>query len=173
MVPGDTLPAVVMTQTSDWRLAWDPELNPTGIVICQNLDLDENALIRMQVDAIQRFFATQDWRQPSLVYIDEGHDFYGSNAVARYGTAIQRSFRAGAEKGMASMLGMQRPKTVNLQTLTESNVCYLFHIKFKEDLKRLQEMGMPLLADTPSTESHQFRFYRDDHMYPNPIKLRR
>lgn len=171
MVPGDVLPAVVLSDVRDWSLAWDRELNPSGIVIAQNLTLDEGPLIRFQVECITRFFDSQYYKEPSLVYVDEGHDFFGANSTARYGTAIQRCFRAGAEKGMASCLGIQRPKTVNLQTLTESNVCYLFHIKFREDLKRLGEMGMPPLSDSPPPESHRFLFFRDDHLYPKPIRL--
>lgn len=171
MVPGDELPATVLSDARDWHLAWDPQLNPSGIVIAQNLKADEPSNIRFQVECVSAFFETQFYKQPSLLYIDEGHDFFGPNANARFGTAIQRCFRAGAEKGMASCLGIQRPKTVNLQTLTESNVCYLFHIKFREDLKRLGEMGMPPLADSPPAESHRFMFFRDDHLYPKPIRL--
>ena len=171
MVPGDILPAVVLSDVRDWKLAWDPDLNPSGIVIAQNLKAEEHELVRFQVACITQFFESQYYKQPSLLYIDEGHDFFGANSTARYGTAIQRCFRAGAEKGMASCLGIQRPKTVNLQTLTESNVCYLFHIKFREDLKRLGEMGMPPLSDSPPAESHRFMFFRDDHLYPQPIRL--
>lgn len=171
MVPGDELPATILSDARDWNLAWDEDLNRSGIVIAQNLKAEENELVRFQVQCITKFFETQYYKQPSLLYIDEGHDFFGANSTARYGTAIQRCFRAGAEKGMASCLGIQRPKTVNLQTLTESNVLYLFHIKFKEDLKRLGEMGLPELSDSPPVESHQFRFFRDDVLYPKPIRL--
>jgi hypothetical protein len=171
MVPGDTLPAMLLSDMRNWDLCWDRELNPSGIVIAQNLKLDEGPLVRFQVSAITQFFESQFYKEPSLVYIDEGHDFFGANATARYGTAIQRCFRAGAEKGMASCLGVQRPKTVNLQTLTESNVLYLFHIKFREDLKRLGEMGLPPLSDSPPANSHRFLFFRDDHLYPKPLRL--
>jgi hypothetical protein len=170
MVPGDLLPGVVLSRPKDWDLAWDRELNPTGIVVSQNMDMDEATLVRYQVAMIAKFFETQYWKEPSLLYIDEGHDFFGANATARYGSAIQRCFRAGAEKGMASLLGIQRPKTVNLQTLTESNVCYLFHIKFREDLKRLGEMGMTV-RESPPVDSHQFFFFRDDKLYPQAVKL--
>jgi hypothetical protein len=171
MVPGDTLPAAVLSRPQDWRLAWDRDLNPSGIVIAQNLSLTEGALVRFQVRMIERFLETQYWREPSLVYVDEGHDFFGANATARYGTSIQRCYRAGAEQGMASLLGIQRPKTVNLQTLTECNVAYLFHIKFREDLKRLAEMGM-VVDDSPPAESHRFRFFQDDKLHPKPIIIR-
>ena len=172
MVPGDLLPATILTKLSDWSLAWDPQLNPTGMVISQNLDLEEAQLVRFQVQVMQRFLATQDYRQPSLLYIDEGHDFFGGNATARFGTIIQRNFRAGAEQGMSSLLGMQRPKTVNLQTLTESNILYLFHIKFTEDLKRLAEMGLTIRPEqVPEEESHRFLYGRSSRLYPKPFTL--
>jgi hypothetical protein len=171
MVKGDTLDAVILSRPQDWRLAWDRDLNPSGIVVVQNLDLKELQNVRFQVAMIERFFESQYWREPSLMYVDEGHDFFGANATARFGTAIQRCYRAGAEKGITSLLGIQRPRTVNLQTLTECNVAYLFHIKFREDLKRLREMGM-VVEDSPEAESHRFLFFKDDVLYHKELKLR-
>jgi hypothetical protein len=103
--------------------------------------------------------------------VDEGHDFYGPTGMALHGDAIQKCFRAGAEQGMTSLLGMQRPKTVNLQILTEANVCYLFHIKFKSDLKRLAEMGMEV-DDSPADESYRFRYFRGSSLHPKELKIR-
>jgi hypothetical protein len=173
MVPGDTLDAAILTRPQDWRLAWDEELNPSGLVIVQNFDLKGRANVRFQVAMLEKFLETQYWRQPSLMYVDEGHDFFGQNATAYFGTAIQECYRAGAEQGMASMLGIQRPKTVNLQTLTECNVCHLFYIKFVTDLKRLGEMGMYVdRDDMPKQFSHEFLYFRDGQLYPKRIKLR-
>lgn len=172
MVPGDELDAVVLSRPQDWPLAWDRQLNPSGIVIVQNLDLEGDAKVRFQVGMIKRFLATQFHRQPSLMYVDEGHDFYGPTGNAKFGTAIQECFRAGAEQGMSSLFGVQRPKTINMQILTESNICYLFHMKFTGDLKRLLEMGMEV-DETPEEGSHRFRFFRGGRLHPKELKLRK
>src|SRR4029077_5472645 len=171
MVPGDVLDAAILSRPQDWRLAWDRELNPSGIVIVQNLDLKGRQKVRFQVAALEQFLSSQYWKEPSLMYVDEGHDFFGQNATAFYGTAIQECYRAGAEQGMSSLLGIQRPKTVNLQTLTECNLAYLFYIKFRTDLKRLGEMGMTV-EQTPEEESYRFLFFRDGKLYPKEVKLR-
>jgi hypothetical protein len=171
MVPGDTLDAAILSRPQDWRLAWDRDLNPSGIVIVQNLDLSGPAKVRFQVGMIQKFLDTQYWRQPSLMYVDEGHDFYGPTGMAKYGSAIQECYRAGAEQGLSSLLGIQRPKTVNMQIMTEANLCYLFHIKFKADLKRLLEMGMAV-NECPEEGSHRFLHFRDSKLYPKELKLR-
>jgi hypothetical protein len=171
MVPGDTLNATLLTDIKHWDLAWDRTLNPSGIVIAQNLTLDEADNVRFQVEAATRYLDSQFYKQPSLIYVDEGHDFFGGNAMARYGTALQRCYRAGAEQGMSSLLGAQRPKTITMQTLTESNLLYLFRIKFAEDVKRLREMGAPPDIQAP-VKPHRFRFMRDDDLYPSELKVR-
>jgi hypothetical protein len=169
-VTGDTIRGVILSSPKDWELAWDKRLNPYQTVILQSPKLNEDAHVRFQVSQIARYFETQKAGMQSLLYVDEGMDFYGPTGNARYGNAIQRCFRAGAEKGMASLLGIQRPKTVNLQTLTEANVLYLFMLRFEADIKRLQEMGYPPKETCPDTE-HVFRYMRNGRLYPNLLTL--
>jgi hypothetical protein len=153
-------------------LAWDRKINPHGIVIAQRLDLSEEdpQLIRWQVAIIKKFLATQRHDIPSLLVIDEGMDFFGPTGNALYSNVIQKCWRAGGEKGMSCLIGVQRPKTINLQMLTESNLLYLFHISFDSDLKRLQEMGLPSDVESPIEKFH-FLFMKDDRLYPRPLKL--
>jgi hypothetical protein len=171
-VKGDTLPGVILDNIKDWNLAWDRKINPHGIVIAQRLDLEEEdpALIKWQVSIIRKFLATQKHDIPSLLVVDEGMDFFGPTGNALYSTVIQKCWRAGGEKGMSCLIGVQRPKTINLQMLTESNLLYLFHISFDSDLKRLQEMGLPDYVESP-TEKYEFLFMKDDRLYPRPLKL--
>ncbi|MGH7239169.1 MAG: hypothetical protein ACREHG_03775 [Candidatus Saccharimonadales bacterium] len=129
--------------------------------------------VTLHCEAMEKFLETQHYKRPSLMYIDEGHDFYGPTGVAKHSDVIQRSYRSGAERGMSTLLGTQRPKTINLQILTEANLLYLFHIAFREDLKRLYEMGVPQsLTTLPESGSHAFRFYRDDKLYRKPIRIK-
>lgn len=173
-VKGDTLDgAVILDNDKDWNLAWDPDLNRSGVVIAQRQDMESGSpqQIAWMVGVIRRFFDTQDPRQPSLLYVDEGMDFFGPTGNALHGNAIQRCFRGGGERGMSCLLGLQRPKTVSLQVLTESNVLYLFHLRYEEDTKRLYEMGFPRGVSSPSVP-YDFLFFRDDHLYPKPLRLR-
>jgi hypothetical protein len=173
-VKGDTLPAVALDNLKDWNLAWDREQNPQGIVISQRLDLEEEdqRLVRWQVLVIKRFLSTQRPDVPSLLVIDEGMDFFGPSGNALYSNVIQRCWRAGGEKGMSCLIGVQRPKTINLQMLTESNLLYLFHMAYEEDLKRLQEMGFPRNVGAPGPkQKYEFLFLKDGELYPKPLKL--
>lgn len=171
-VKGDRLAnSVVMTNDDQWGMAFDPNISDR-LVIAQRMDLDFRALIRWQVDNVARFLATQDSRYPSLLYVDEGMDFFGPTGVAREGEAIQLCYRTGREKGLASLIGVQRPKTISLQCLTESNVGYFFAINFLEDVKRLREMGFPPAVPMPE-ENHKFLYYRDGKVYSKYLKVRK
>ncbi|MGH7239272.1 MAG: hypothetical protein ACREHG_04295 [Candidatus Saccharimonadales bacterium] len=169
-VPGDTLPATVLSSLADWSLAWDHKINPRGIVVSQRLDLEEKPLVLWQLAVIKQFLASQRHDVPSLLVIDEGMDFFGPTGNAYYSNVIQRCWRAGGEKGMACLIGVQRPKTINLQLLTESNMLYLFHIAYDQDLKRLQEMGFPSGIDSPDRK-YRFLFMRTSKLYPKPIVI--
>lgn len=171
-VKGDRLPhSVVMTNDDQWGMAFDPNISDR-LVIAQRMDLDFRSLIRWQVGNIQRMLDTQDSRYPSLIYIDEGMDFFGPSGVARDGDAVQRTVRTGREMGLASLIGVQRPKAINLQCLTEANVGYFFAINFLEDVKRLREMGFPTSVPLPDV-NHKFLYFRDGKVYSKYLKVRK
>ncbi len=171
-VKGDRLPhSVVMRNSDEWAMAFDPDIN-RRLVIAQRNDLDFLSLIRWQTSLIDKFYATQDFEHPSLLYIDEGMDFFGPTGNALYSSAIQRCFRAGREKGLASLIGVQRPRTINLQCLTESNVLYLFAINFGEDMKRLREMGFPRDVPAPR-DNHKFLYFRDGKVFNRYLKIKK
>lgn len=104
---------------------------------------------------------------PTLLVIDEGMDFFGPTGNGIHGDIVQRCWRAGGEKGMACLIGVQRPKSINLQMLTESNLLYLFHLSNEDDVKRLWEMGLPK-GVVPPIEKYKFIFFKDDVLYRNP-----
>lgn len=171
-VRGDKLPhSVVLTDEDQWGLAFDVDISDR-LVIAQRFDLSFRDLIAWQVRNIERFFDTQDYRYPSLLYIDEGMDFFGPTGIAREGDAVQRCYRAGREKGLATLMGVQRPKSLNLQCLTESNVLYLFAINYEADVKRLNEMGFPLGVGAPR-DNHKFLYYRDGVLFNRYLKVRK
>lgn len=161
---GDTLPgSYALSEWSDWDLVWDRDLNPSQIVIVQRLDATLAHNLPFQIAVAERFFKSQSARRPSLIYYDEGMDFFTPTATARGGSDIvQRCFRAGREKGLASLIGAQRPIGINLQCLTELNYLALFRINYLRDMRRLHEMGWPEKVRPPTYEqSHTFRLWRE------------
>lgn len=165
---GDVIPnSRLVSHTNEWDLAWQ---TGEGVVIIQNSKLETNELVQWCVNRMQAFFNTQTHKTPSLLVIDEGMDFFGPTGTGRYGDIVQRSVRAGGEKGLASLTLVQRPKTINLQVLTESNYLMLFHIKFAQDMKRLQEMGVPASLKAPSEKKH-FALWRNDRLLTKDATL--
>lgn len=169
LAKGDTIPgSMQLSRASDWPLVWDRDTNPSQSVIVQRLRGSMADNIRFQVGFLERFFQTQDARRPSLVYLDEGMDFFTGSASARGGSDIvQRCFRAGRERNLSTLIGVQRPISINLQCLTETSWCALFRINFRNDVKRLWEMGWPNDTGPPTysevREKGQglFRLWRD------------
>ncbi len=94
---GDTIKgSVSLSRLTDWPLAWDKDLNPSQTVIVQRLEGTLADNVRFQVAFAERFFSTQRASRPSLLYLDEGMDFFTTSAGARGGSDIvQRCFRAG------------------------------------------------------------------------------
>ena len=85
---------------------------------------------------------------------------------------VQRCFRAGGEKGLTSLIGVQRPKGINLQCLTETSYCACFRFNFADDMKRLAEMGWPKDVPPPGyDEPYMFRLWRAQ-FGPNAPKFR-
>lgn len=158
----------LVSHSSEWDMAWE---TGDGVVLLQNADLDTNDLIRWCVEMMSKFFRSQKIKEPSLLVIDEGMDFFGSTGNSKYGDIVQRSVRAGREKGMATLICVQRPKTINLQVVTEASALMLFRIDFLGDMKRLQEMGIP--KDVyPPTQDYHFVFWKDRKLLARDAMLR-
>lgn len=90
--------------------------------------------------------------QPTLLYVDETYDLaHGSAGIVD--RRLLRTVRAGRERNMAVLMGAQRPRSIPLPILTESNRLYVFNLEFDEDIKYLQKHGAQLRA-VPS--GHEF-----------------
>lgn len=100
------------------------------------------------------FFRLTTTRKPGLLYVDEMYDvMHGTNADA----AILRAIRAGRERGLAVLVGAQRPRWIPLSILTECTVFYTFHLEYVDDVKYLRRFGPPL-EHIPT--AHDFDVYR-------------
>lgn len=165
MGPGDFIPgAVAMSRGNEWGLAWDRDNNPTQTVILQCIDGSHAANVMFQTECAKRYFSELDIRRPSLIYYDEGHDFFTQSGSSYNADIIQRGYRAGRERGLTSLIGFQRPIGFNLQCLTETNYCALFYIKYRKDMRRLHEMGWPENVPPPDEtdfENHVFKLWRE------------
>lgn len=166
--------AKVLNRARDFKDAWDKSSSKTygNIIIAQNLELRTSKpnLVSWQSLLMEEYFGMLDTHKPSLLYIDEGMDFFTERGYNRGSDIIQTFYRAGRELGGTALIAVQRPKTINIQTLTESNVMYLFQIRFTEDMKRLREMGVPMSVRPPK-QKKKFIFFRDEIVYPNELML--
>lgn len=160
MAKGDTIEgSISCARLQDWSLAWDKDNNPSQTVIFQRIDAEQEDNIRYQIACANLLFRTQNANRPTLAYFDEGMDFFNATSGAKGGSdVIQRMCRSGGERNLATLIGMQRPKGINIQTLSEMSKAYVFRLLFEEDYKRLLDMGWPPNASPPEA-AHVFRFW--------------
>ena len=178
-VKGDEIAgSMLMDDMRDWNLVWDKDVNPSRTVVVQAPHgSTSRAKVLLSLRAAERFFDTQDARRPSLIYFDEGMDFFTTSGSARDNSdVVQRCFRAGRELNLTSLIGVQRPKGINLQCLTETSYCALYRINFADDVKRLHEMGWPKNVQAPEygpdgQETHVFRLWREGRPGAAPYRL--
>lgn len=174
MVEGDEIDAVLLDNRAQWKLAWDPRVNPSRTVMLQpdiRKHYDEDSVIAWQVGCISQYFRTLKPSIPSLLYIDEGMDFFGPNGYAKQGDIIQRCYRAGRERGLVTVMAVQRPACITVQAMSESNVKYLFALGSDDDFLKLRKLGLPRDV-RPVEEDYLFRMIRNRKLYPKLLTLK-
>ena len=175
-VKGDTIRGVVLDDPAHWDLVWNPNQNPWQTVIAQAPEREEDWVVWVCQRAIDRLFETQHPNRPTLSYIDEGLSFFGPTGLGKQGSGIQRSYRAGREKGLASLLGSQRPKQISPQTKTEANVVFAFRMNSAKDTRDLaDDLGLePPPYDFDASDKYRFWAWRDaELMSHRPLMLPR
>jgi len=170
MAKGDTIKgSVALSDMDDWPLVWSRDVNPSQTVICQRIQrgwkdrrATQSATVSFALACMERFYASASAHTQSLLYIDEGHDFFSPNGTARGSDIIQRCYRAGREIGLTELTGFQRPVGLNLQMMTELNYLALFRINYEKDARRLVEYGWPLGTGPPTyDEKYHFKLWRE------------
>lgn len=105
--------------------------------------------------------------------VDELADFYGPNGQPIRGGGsdpILRAVRAGRERGMAILTGIQRPKAIPIQIKSELTKIYLFRLEDNDDIKGLQGSGLPSTI-MPPEKDHVFYYYNKPKRSGQLMKL--
>lgn len=90
-----------------------------------------------------RLFRASGQRRPTLLYIDELYDLaHGQSGIVD--RRLLRTIRTGRELNMAVLVGAQRPRSIPIPTLTESNRIYVFQLDYLEDVKYLRQHAVAL-----------------------------
>ena len=124
-----------------FRGLWDREKHPGEIAIMQG---DDPAQWKMMNELMHEFVAQQASGREKLIVVDEGLDFYQRNTLgidARK-DVILRTARAGGERNIGLMLGAHRPHGIPPLLNTLSSRVTLFHLRYRQDMKYLWEMGV-------------------------------
>lgn len=174
MVEGDTIDAMLMDSDDQWVLVWDENVNPSHTVLLQpdiSQDYSQDAEISRQVRILSKYFRTLNPNVVSMLYIDEGMDFFGPTGHAKYGTIIDRAYRAGRERGLITLMAVQRPACISQLSMSESNVKYLFALGNDEDFKRMYQKGFPENVEKVE-QDYCFRLLRNRQVYPKLLTLK-
>lgn len=125
-----------------FRGMWDVEKYPGEIVIMQGGTRPD----RERMVALMRSFVDKKLKdRERLVIVDEGLDFYESNAgsINWRDDVLVHIARAGGERNIGLFFGAHRPYGVPRLLNTMSNRVTLFHLVYRNDMRLLNDMGIP------------------------------
>lgn len=130
--------SVLVTDPADMEEIWS--LGHRIVVAQADTEKDFPAI----VECAHIFYDQSRASRPQLLAVDETSDFFRTN-TARVGASdsLLRTARAGRERGLGGIYGMQRTKGVPPQLLEEMSKLYLFRVDYTADVGRLKEMGAP------------------------------
>lgn len=104
-------------------------------------------------------FEIADDKDANLAVFDEVRHFYRGGSGSTF-DPILRIWCAGAEKNIAGLGTLQRPKGTPVELRTELTCLYLFDLAYIEDVEHWAEMGLPEgFAPPPPDERYAFSFY--------------
>lgn len=141
---GPTLPNSVRVELESahpFRGLWDYKNHPGEVAIMQS---DEPDMWKTMNNLMHEFVSAQFSGRERLIVVDEGLDFYQRNTLgidARK-DIILRTARAGGERNIGLMLGAHRPHGIPPLLNTLSSRVSLFHLRYRGDMKYLNEMGV-------------------------------
>lgn len=123
-----------------------------------------------------QFYQEARTSRPQLLYADEMMDFFGQNGQPIPGLGddrdvILRTARAGRERGLGLLAGMQRPKGVPITVVQELSRLYLFRLDNEGDMERLWDLGIPTTVYPPE-HNKAFVYWRRGHPGHRMLQLR-
>lgn len=123
-----------------FRGLWNYDKHPAEVGVMQSDDPD---MWKVMNGLMHEFTAVKQKRERLLV-VDEGLDFYQRNTLGidSRKDVVLRSARAGGERNIGLLFGAHRPHGIPPLLNTLSSRVTLFHLRYKQDMKYLWEMGV-------------------------------
>jgi hypothetical protein len=132
-----------------WRLGFNCAIAQTG-------DVAMRAWLRAYA---HEFYENSKDKYSQIVDADETSDFYGSTGLASRDDPLLKIVRAGRERNVAFAGAAQRPRGLPHSFLTELSEVFIFTLASTDDLKFLEDMGLPGDVPVPE-EDHVFYHFR-------------
>jgi DNA helicase HerA-like ATPase len=120
-------------------------------------------------DAQDAFFAWVYHREYTRLYIDEGYALIGGSNPSMYLKAL---LSRGRSRGISTILSVQRPVSLPLLTISESEQVYLFRLGLPEDRKRMAEFTGIDERDQARLQPYQFYYWSITGGARGPLKLK-
>ena len=146
--------SVLVEEPRDLEMAWKLGYH---VAVCQG---DSDSDIPRMLAVAEEYHKRARASQPQLLQVDECLLFFGPTGQPKGGNDILKTYViAGRERGVASIFCSQRTKGLPPSIMEELNRLYLFRLDYKDDFKRLQEMGAPVEMEDVPTEEHEFMYW--------------
>jgi hypothetical protein len=126
------------------------------------------------VGAVDEFFCWIYEHRNRTVYVDEVYAICNLDGAGRlgypwhYGACLTR----GRERGISVFTATQRPASVPVACLSESEYFYVFRLNWDDDRKRVEQLtGIPR-AVVQDLKKHQFVFAPQTDGWRGPLRVR-
>jgi energy-coupling factor transporter ATP-binding protein EcfA2 len=157
----------VVDDVPDLKQAW--KLGARVVIVqCES----KRDLARV-IAVAQAFLDDSRAGRPQLIQWDEVSDFFHTNGMAKGGDdTVERSAKAGRERGCANLYCSQRSKGISSSLLEHMTRGYFMVLDSQPDAKRVYEMGAPEFVWP--TQDHVFMYWtkQDRHRVWGPYKLK-
>jgi hypothetical protein len=169
-----------------WSVSWNPKnsdaikewTNQTEVSSLRALmDSDDQRLIytpdpfHAEDEYTQTEFFTWIYeRKNTRLYIDEATQIkYGGTRIPRFLNAV---LNRGRERGISTLTATQRPASIPMNVLSESEHFYIFKVLLPQDRARIEAVTGLTVEDQVSLEDFEFFYFNVSRgLLPRKIKL--
>lgn len=126
------------------------------------------AFEEQEEETYNRFFEWIFKRHNTIVYIDELMSVCDNSQPPKF---LKACLVMGREIGVGVWSSTQRPKTIPLVNISESQFFFVFHMNLETDRKRIMEV-IPFkeLENSPNTRTEPHNFWYYDYSLEKPIR---